>query len=311
MKTLVVLAGLMVVVPRVDPRGEWQGLTVLVLNAEKDTHLGGAGHHHVTSVTELGGKLFKPLTGEWTLESKAVGPIELVGEDRLLVLERLYGRDSPLPPMRPDCYGNNFKKCTDTEGNPLVRAILNFKGGWRVRPIEITHDREPRAMIYDDSYWAFVPFPANKLVPQPSPSGMQLSGGLILEPLDEADLSIKETIKDKQYDVGPLTPLGRQVCALFAGYPEPCAVLRFLNVMHAMSFPTERQTEIDFTQDMIYDLFGPELNPGPPVRYMTALRRDARPEIMDLLYPAGGGSPFPRPCPPPTFAPQVEVEVTK
>jgi hypothetical protein len=304
MKTFVVLAGLMVIVPRVDPRGQWRELTVLVLNVDAANRPADEPpHHHVTTVTNLGGKFHRPhLEGDWILKSNAVGrPMELVGDERYLVLERIYGSQSALPPMRPECHtGKVIAGCIDADQNPLVRAVLTFKGGWRIRPVEITHDREPRALVYDDSTWGFMALPSNKLLPQSSPPEVQLSAGLILEPLDD---TVPEIMENK-VSIGSLEALPRpEVCALFTGYAGNCAVLRFLNVMHAISSQGEAQPNVDFTQDVIYELFTKE----PPVRYVTELRKDARPEVMDLLYPGGGGSPFPRPCPPPTFAPAVQV----
>ncbi len=314
MKTFVFLAGLMVIVPRVDPRGEWQGLTVLVLDVEAAAKATGAPHHHhVTTVTNFGGTFHEPLTGAWTLRSNAAGPMEIVGDDRYLVLERIYGSDSSLPPMQADCYGTKFAThCRNDKkyDNALVRAVLHFKGGWRIRPVEITHDREPRALVYDDSLWGFLPFPANNLAPRSSPPDVQLSGGLILEPLDDHDDDDANdvTFETPNQPLGTLASLRPQVCHLFAGHAGRCAVVRFLNVMHAMSFGQEDKQVIDFTQDLVYDLFRDEKDQTePPVRYLTVLRKDARPEVMDILYPGGGGTPFPRPCPPPTFAPPIEV----
>ena len=312
MKTFVVLAGLMVIVPRTDG-GVTKSLEVLVLDVQaKGDLLGEAVHRHVTRVTNLGGTLHDSLTGVWSISSSSAGAIELVDPkpNRMLSLNRPYG-DTPLPVVKPECYGEKSSTaafCTHdglNTGMPLVKARLTFTGGWRVRPVEITHDREPRARTPDDTTWGFVQVPRlgdmHLRLPAATPDELQLAGGLILEPLDDAG-DVKfigpqglEVLKD-------LAPLRPRVCRLFAGYEESCAVVRFLNTMHAMQYRSGDQVQIDFTQDLVYDL----LATPPAVRYLMFMRKDASPDVKDILYPGGGGSPYPRPCPPPMFAAPAE-----
>lgn len=305
MKTFVVLAGLMVIVPHTNELGEWTSLSVMVLDVTAGGKLLGEDvHEHVTKVTNIGGTVHDDLTGSWTIESAAAKPIQRVKPERFLILQQAYGALA-LSRVKPECYGDSFATANCKIGNkPLVKAVLTFTGGWRIRPVEITHDREPRARIEDDTTWGFeqVPRESDKhlRLPAASPTARQLAGGLILEALDDAAV----TFRAPQPNPGLLNQLASlhpQVCYLFADYPQRCAIVRFLNTMHALQFKDGDHVEVDFTQDLMYDL----LETPPATRYLTFMRSDASPNIKDILYPGGGGSPFPRPCPPPTFAPPV------
>jgi hypothetical protein len=308
----------MVIVPRTDGNGNWKELKVVVLDvaAAGDNLLGEKHHHHVTAVTNLGGRYHAPLTGQWTLTSKSLRPIERVTQERYLFLQRNYPA-TDIGFVRPTCYGTDAEIATCTGKkypNVLVRAVLTFKGGWRVRPVEITHDREPRATRDDNTTWGFARVPVGPVLlggqlkdslrlPRVTPDEIQLAGGLILDPLDDAEAVIEPP--KSQSPIGNLAELRPGVCTLFAAYTGGCAVLRFLNTMHAISYELGDQVQVDFTQDLMYDLFNVDFDAQNIPRYLTFLRKDASLEVMDLLYPGGGGTPFPRPCPPPAFAPEV------
>jgi hypothetical protein len=310
MNTYVVLAGLMMIVPYHKGTGEITELKVLVLDvAAAGEQLGEEVHEHVTAVTNFGG-VHAPLDGAWTIATDAPGPMKLEDSDRFLVLSRYHEANS-LARVREECYGDDFAAKCVKDGHPLVKAVLTFTGGWRIRPVEITQDREPRALIVDDTWWGFVRVPEevvpdgsgtykSRHLPRAAPEEVQLAGGLILDPLrDNAKVSFEGPVK-----LEPLAPLRPAVCKLFAGVEVQCAVVRFLNTMHAISFEAGDQVQIDFTQYMMYDLLESE----PRFRYLTFLRKDASPDIKKILYPGGGGTPFPRPCPPPTFMPLAEVQ---
>jgi hypothetical protein len=310
MKTFVVLAGLMVIVPRTDDTGQWRSLNVLVLDPQAaGDRLGETVHDHFTMVTSFQGRheeLVGNMAGDWTIRSTAATPIQLVGDERYLFLSRVYG-EGELPPLRPECYGPGaVTQCTSsTSGTtrPLLKAQLTFTGGWRIRPIEVTHDREPRTDVYDDSTWGFLRFEPGRQLPLATPHQIQLSSSLILESTDPPDVS-EVIVDDPQGNDFDLVELDAETCMVFAAYPGPCAVVRFLNTGTGMSEGSHR-VEIEYPQTVVYELFQ-DMASLP--RYVLFLRKDGRPEAMDVLFPGGGGTVGDeRPCSPTMFAPPVRA----
>ena len=156
MKTFVVLAGLMLVVPHEDKNtGEWKSLTVLVLDTAHAGHqLGKPVQDHETTVANFGGKAPAPLSGNWTVKSAASGPIQVREKGSTYTPGDLHCDGPPpcpgkLPLPREGCLGAGFETDPGCRigKRPLVRARLTFTGGWKVRPMEYSHNREPQAGV--------------------------------------------------------------------------------------------------------------------------------------------------------------------
>src|SRR6476659_6043492 len=112
MTTVIVLAGLMLVVPRTNAAGEVKALTVLVLNTENVApQFGHPVVTHDAEVTNIGGAPHALLNGAWTVKSDYLAPVELGSSDRRIVLKKIYGH--PLAGFREkDCLGPDFAtKC--------------------------------------------------------------------------------------------------------------------------------------------------------------------------------------------------------
>lgn len=296
MKTFIVLAGLMLIVPHADPvTGQWTSLTVLILDtAHAGPQFGEAVQEHQMEVANLGGTALAPLAGKWTVSSGSNKPITVEGKDRLLFLSDIYN-PNPLPSLRPACYGPDFDTGCVINNRKLLQAQVTFQGGWVVRPIEIARNREPRANVIDDSTWGFLRLRENGL-PLTLDDQRQLAGGIVLEASDSASVVI----------AGPgagsfatLHSLSSTQCTKHAGTASSCAIVRFLNTVKPEIISNER-LEIDHHHNMLYDLF----DPAPAHRYLLFLRKDGSPEIMDDLFPTGGGGSIGgvRPCIPPAFA---------
>jgi hypothetical protein len=298
MKTFVVLAGLMLIVPHVDPEtGQLTSLTVLVLDtAHAGPQFGESVRPHQMEVTNFGGAT-KPLAGSWAVRSSSSKPITIGGKERLLFLNDVYHPDQ-LPPLRKSCYGPNFSTECVIDGRKLLQAQITFHGGWVVRPIEIAKNREPRADVVDDSYWGFLRVPENGL-PRATDDQRQLAGGILLEAIDGASVNI-ENPGDGQF--ATLQTLSSAQCKTAVGTTSSCAVVRFLNTVRPELISGDL-LEIDHHHNILYDLF----DPAPANRYLLFLRKNGSPRIMNDLFPTGGGGSTGgiRPCMPPAFAPPV------
>lgn len=290
MNTLIVLAGLMLIVPRTDPSGQVVSLTVLVLDTQHaGPQLGEPVTAHQTDITNLGGTAHADLVGRWTIGSSANEPIQIEGEERLLVLRKIYGED--LPPLRKACLGADFATSCMLHGRPLVKAQLTFTGGWRLRPVEIDALREPRANVIDDSWWGFLQVRKNGL-PLVTDHQIQISSGLVLEPLSSGAVTFMGP-GAQAFGSGSLHNLPDQACISAVGFAGRCAIVRFLNTV----MPTDTSgdhLEIDVHHNLLYDLY----DPAPTPRYLLFLRKDGSDNVMAALgYNAGGGgSPGIRPC---------------
>jgi hypothetical protein len=297
MTTVVVLSGLMLFVPHVNPTtNQWTSLTVLVL----DTASAGPQHGepvlaHETNVANFGGSAFAPLAGRWVVRSTGRGPITVEDRDRLLFLSDLY-REGELPPVREECLGSDFETRCKANGRRLVVAQIRFEGAWRVRPVEIHRNREPRALVVDDSLWGFLRLREGRL-PVATAHQRQLAGGILLEPSDGGAAKIEAP------DVGAFSTLQRlqnEQCRVLAGNARPCAIVRFLNALSAQGCEqlasARERLEIDHHGNILYDLF----QPPPTNRYLLFLRKDGSASVT--LFPGGGGSVGCRPCQPVSFA---------
>lgn len=297
MKTFVVLAGLMLIVPHADPiTGQWTSLTVLVLDtAHASLQLGEPVREHQMEVANFGGTALAPLTGSWSVHSRSSKPITFQGRERLLFLHDVY-HPQPPPAVRPSCYGPDFKTKCVNDHRKLLQAQVTFHGGWVVRPIEIAANREPRTVV-DDSTWGFLRVRENGL-PLATDDQRQLAGGIILEASDGASVGVEGPGAGDFATLHTLTP---SQCATHAefGTTQSCAIIRFLNTVKPEIISGDR-LEIDHHHNMLYDLF----EPPPTNRYLLFLRKDGDPEIMNILYPTGGGGSTGgiRPCLPPAFA---------
>ncbi len=296
MTTFVVLAGLMLVVPNVDPTThQVTSLTVLVLDTTRapPQH----GHDvmpHESGVLNFEGPKVDHLTGRWTIASAATGAIDMEGADRMLVLRRVYG-GTALPLVRRECL--NFETACKIGSTPLLRAHLTFTGGWTVRPIDIHKNREPRADLQDDSWWGFLRVRSPKLplttsvkVGTQVQTQVHLSAGLILEARGGARVDFSNDLFDT------LATLPTDSCKRHAKqtHTGTCAIVRFLNTVRPTATPPEL-LEIEHHHNLLYELF----QRGLSRRYLLFLRADGEKDAK-LLYPRGGGSTSGiRPCLPP------------
>jgi hypothetical protein len=299
MNTLIVLAGLMLIVPRTDPSGQITSLTVLVLDTQHaGPQLGQAVTTHQTDVTNLGGIAHVDLTGQWTIRSSAAGPIQMQGDDRFLILRKIYDKD--LPPLRDGCLDADFASKCKLNGRPLVKAQLTFTGGWRLRPVEIDALREPRADVVDDSYWGFLQIPPGGL-PLTTHHQVQLSSGLVLEPLSSGTVTFQGPGSQA---FASLTSIPEKLCVSAVGFAGKCEIVRFLNTVNRTNTEGDH-LEIDVHHNMLYDLY----DPAPIPRYLLFIRKDGSSTVMATLgyNTGGGGTPGIRPCIPGAFAAAVPL----
>lgn len=306
MKTFVVLAGLMLIVPHADPAtGQWTSLTVLILEtAHAGPQIGEQVRDHRTDVTNLGGAPPIPLAGRWAVRSNSSKPIlvedpvTVDGKGRLLFLKDVYSPE-PLPSVRPACYGPDFDTTCVLNGRKLLQAQITFQGGWIVRPIDINRDREPRAKLIDDSTWGFLRVRGNSL-PLALKDQRQLAGGIVLEARDSASVVVEPPASTS---FPPLHTLPAAGCDVLVGTQTSCAVIRFLNTVNPEIVSNER-LEIDHHHNLIYDLF----DRAPMKRYLLFLRKDGTKSIIDQLFPTGGGGSVGgiRPCLPGAFVDPVQ-----
>jgi len=305
MKIFVVLAGLMLIVPHADPAtGQWTSLTVLVLEtAHAGPQIGEQIRNHRMDVTNLGGAPPVPLAGRWAVRSNSSKPIlvedpvTVDGKGRLLFLRDLYSPEQ-LPSVRPACYGPDFDTACVLNGRKLLQAQITFHGGWIVRPIDINHDREPRAKLIDDSIWGFLRVRGNSL-PLALKDQRQLAGGIVLEARDGASVAVEPP----SGTFPPLQTIPAAGCDVLVGTQTSCAVIRFLNTVRPEIVSAER-LEIDHHHNLLYDPF----DPTPMKRYLLFLRKDGTKSIMDQLYPIEGGGSVGgiRPCMPGAFVDPVQ-----
>ena len=106
MNTFVVLAGLMLIVPRTDPQGNVESLTVLVLETETaGSQYGHPMQPHLAVVAGGTSPLPPRLSGDWTIHSPGRGGIQIHDQGRLFRLGDVYGASAPK--LDPNCLGDD------------------------------------------------------------------------------------------------------------------------------------------------------------------------------------------------------------
>lgn len=304
MNTIVVLAGLMLVVPRTDPanpNGPPTALTVLVLQTKgSPDQLGHPVARHDTVVWNFAPDTIPaPLSGSWSIRNSEGGGIELGDRSRLLHLGDLYRElGQGLPAIRGCCLdGDVLADCVLGQRH-LVVARLDFEGGWRVRAIESDGLRRPRADVADDSMWGFKYEKPDGSLGAVTRNARKLSSALALEPLGGGRVTFTHDGSSALQNLAAVND-----CKQWVGVSGQCAVVQFLNTVSPQGTTTHHPS-LDHHHNLLYDLF--TMSPQP--RYLVSLVKDGTPAVMkDLLY-TFFGSPAPRPCIPPVLLDPVELQ---
>jgi len=294
MKTFVVLAGLIALVPQVDQQGNVQ-ITALILRADGQV-LGHPVHPHEPLIRFFGGG------GQVFQNSKAAtltagsGSITIVDPNRrILGLNTLYPRGLPL---KNDCLsgGEPQTSCRRPDGSPALVGRVTFKGAWTLRPVEIDYLQSPRPNDIDTTVLGFVSYQ------QPHVSTVEVSvAGAILFETDQP--------LSAQVDGQSVSPPAIPSCAVFNLDPVQCSFIRVSNLPKtggpAGPKCGERQGEVDEHFDLIYGIFDSSSTAQPlTFRYLPFNRTEDVVTCQRILHPPGPGDAPPRiKCPSTLLAP--------
>ena len=281
MKTYVLVAGLIALLPHVDSQGKIVAVTALILSAEgrvlgEDVHphepLLGVYEH--STVPNPRSATLKAGTGRIGIDD----PFE-----RILDFDRLYPRGGLL---RQDCItGDVQTKCLKANGKPALVGRVTLEGSWTVRPVDLDFNYNPRPDDIDLTTLGFLSY---------SPPHVSHVEGIVAGAvLFETTESVKLVVDGNTVDVKQVAD-----CAKYHLGQDPCALVAIRNLPKSGGMPDrprcgQRRGEVDAHFDLMYEV----LDTKPAHRYVPFNQKEDVEACRRLLTPGTGDNPPRIKCP--------------